>query len=367
MAIVAIDGRKYFDYGIGTYVQQLVGALSELQTAHQFILFVNPGENTRINLPDGWTKEDAPYGKYSFGEVLLFGLKSKRVGVDVFHEPHYTLPIGLGKRSLTTIHDVTHLRFPEFFSLPKRTYSFLMIQHALRDSQFVSTGSEFTKLDILKTFRVEEDKIKVIPLGVGRQFKPARNEPSLDEFRERFGLHRRFILYVGNILPHKGIQVLLRSFRDIECGEDIDLVLVGGSIKSSESLQREATELGIQKSIKELGKLADSDLVMAYNGAEMLVMPSLYEGFGLPALEAMACGTPVIVSRAGSLPEVAGEAALLFRTGDSGALTDAIRTLLREPATRASMVQKGLQHVKKFTWEKAAGETLALYDRIAGN
>lgn len=365
MAAIAIDGRKYFDYGIGTYVQQLIKSLSALQTKHQFVLFVHPEEKNRILLPNSWRTADADYGKYSLGEFFFFGFESNRKGVDVFHAPHYTLPIGLHGRSIVTVHDIIHLRFPDYYGLPQRMYSYAMIWHALKHSRFVSTDSEFTKRDILKTFRIPEDKIRVIPLGVGEQYRPVKGKKFFRDFRERLGIPMPYVLYVGNIMPHKGIPVLLEAFKQIVSPADLDLVIVGGSLLQDPALRQRAADLEILSRVRNLGRLSDDDLVLAYNAAEVLVMPSAYEGFGLPALEAMACNTPVIVSDAASLPEIVGSAAMIFKAGDSTELAEALRTVLKEPSVRRDLSQKGRNHARTYTWARTARETLALYDQIA--
>ncbi len=367
MAIVAIDGRKYFDYGIGTYIQQLVKGLSKIHSDHKYLLFVNTQDSRKITLPKGWQKEEVPYRKYSAGEVVLLGLYAKKMGVQVFHAPHYTLPFGLKHRSLVTIHDIIHLRFPEYFGLAKRAYAHAMIFHALNSSKLVAADSEYTKLDILKTFRVSENKIKVICLGVGDQYKRIRERRTIEEYKRKFALQRPHILFVGNLMPHKGLSLLLRAIRELVSSIDVDLAIVGGSLRSDETLLRQATEFGILDRIKDVGRISNEDLVTAYNAAEVLVMPSFYEGFGLPALEAMACGTPVVVSNAASLPEVAGDAAMIFKSGDAKELVDSLMSVLKEAGTRRKMIREGMKHVRKFTWGKAARETLALYDQIAGD
>ena len=364
MAVIAIDGRKYFDFGIGTYIQQLVKTLSGLRSAHRFILYSSPSDVSSITLPRRWEIAEANYSKYSISEIGSFGLRIRRDKVDVFHEPHYTLPIGVKNISVVTIHDIIHLRFPGSFGRLQRSYSREMVRHSLRSSRFVITDSEFTKIDILSTFRVAEDKINVIHLGVGEQFKKLKPGRTITEFRQRFGLKRPFVLYVGNVKKHKGIDTLLEALKRIPAKRDLELVLVGGSISQDPVLQSMAMALGIGDRIRELGRLNDNDLVTAYNAAEVLVMPSRYEGFGLPALEAMACGTPVLVSDAASLPEVVGDAALIFGVGHSAECADGLLRVLNESSLRRTLIRKGAERAKKFPWSQTAARTLELYEKI---
>jgi glycosyltransferase involved in cell wall biosynthesis len=364
MAVIALDGRKYFDFGIGTYIQQLVRSLSLLNTSHNFVLYASPADRTSIVPPSGWTVAEAAYSKYSFSEIAAFGFKARRDHIEVFHEPHYTLPVGLKNISVATIHDIIHLRFPELFSPLQRAYSRAMIWHALKNSRTVIVDSEFTKRDILSTFQTNPDKIKVIPLGVGEQFRQVKNNGKVADFRRKFGLERQYVLYVGNVKPHKGMGTLLEAFHRIHRSNDLDLVLVGGMIHDDVQLPRMVQEFGMTGRIKELGRLSDDDLVMVYNGAEALVMPSRYEGFGLPALEAMACGVPVLVSNAASLPEVAGDAALVFEVGNSKELAEGLARLLKEPSLRRNMIQKGKARAKQFTWKETATRTMDVYEQI---
>jgi len=365
MALIAIDARKYFDFGIGTYVQQLVKSLAALDDRNEYLLYVDSQDANNVALPSGWNMETVDYRKYSVGEIVQFGNKVRRRGVQVFHEPHYTLPAGLKRLALVTIHDIIHLRFPQYFNVAQRAYSYSMIWHALRSSQSVTTDSEFTKQDILQTFRIPENKVNVIPLGVGDQFRELDDGVQLDDFRSKHRIERPYILYVGNVKPHKGIAILLEAFKSIRGTMDVDLVLVGGSMQQDGSLLTRAREYGILGHIHSLGRVPDDELLLAYNAAEVLVMPSYYEGFGLPALEAMACGTPVIVTNAASLPEVVGNAALIVTAGNPSELAAAMQAVLMESTTRHDLIRKGKDHVRSYTWARTARETLVLYNTIA--
>jgi len=364
MALIAIDGRKYLDFGIGTYIQELAKALSSLHPPHEFILYAMPSDVNTISLPDGWRLIVADYPKYSLSEIAFFGFRAKRKGVAVFHEPHYTLPLGVSDISVVTIHDIIHLRFPGIFSRAQRVYARSMIWHSLKHSRIVSVDSQFTKKDILRTFPINPDKISVVHLGVGDQFQPMRDSGTVQDFKLRFGVVRPFILYVGNVKPHKGLDVLLNAFARIRKSVDLDLVTIGGTVEDSEPLKTLSRELNIRGYLKELGRVKGKDLVAAYNAAEVLVMPSRYEGFGLPALEAMACGTPAVVTNAGSLPEVMGDAALVVDVGNERELADRILLLLRDSSLRREQIEKGRKRCKEFTWAKTAAQTLRMYEQV---
>ena len=364
MALVALDVRKYNDYGIGTYLRNLVEQLAALNSAHKFLLFAAPDDEKSESFPDAWEISPVHYGKYSLSEVLFFAGKARAKGVSVFHSPHYTLPFGLKGRGVVTIHDLIHLRFPQHFSLLQRAYSYGMIWHAIHDSRFIITDSEFTKLDILRSFRVREEKIIPIPLGVSEQFHQKADPSMVEDFKLKFDLKYPYILFVGNTKPHKGLDVLLRAFKDVlTLFPEVDLVFIGGSPDSDKSLQMLMNNPVLSKKVKSLGRISNDELILAYQGAEMFVLPSLYEGFGLPALEAMACGIPVIVSDAGSLPEVVGDAAIICKSGNYGMFAEAIMNLLRNSILKNEMIEKGKAHSAGFPWRATAQKTLEVYEK----
>ncbi len=367
MSRIAIDARKYYDFGIGTYIRHLVEELPLIQSGHEFLLFVSPEDEEKLSIPDGWTTSVVRYGKYSVSEIFLFGRRAAVNDVSVFHAPHYTLPFGLKERAVVTIHDLIHLRFPELFSSFQRAYSYGMILHAVRDAQYIITDSEFTKHDILRSFRVREEKIVPIHLGVSERFRQKHTSSEAEDFRSRFQLERPYVLFVGNTKPHKGLEVLLDAFKKaLRIFPDIDLVIVGGTLNHEgvDWLNTGVSE--ISGRIKTLGRLADDDVMLAYNAAEMLVLPSLYEGFGLPALEAMACGIPVVISKAASLPEVVGNAAMICESGNVDEFADAIVCLLREPDLRKNMIEKGRERSRLFSWRTTAQKTMEIYEKVMG-
>jgi len=364
MASIAIDGRKYFDFGIGTTIQQLIRSLSDLKSHHRFIVYTDVADHSNIVLPFGWENRPISYKKYSVGEIVKFGRQIRKERVDLFHEPHYTLPIGLRDCSVVTINDMIHVRFPEFFSVAQRGYAYAMIRHAVAHSRIVIAISEFTKNDILRSFKVKEEKIRAIPLGVGTEFRPGRENALLDQFRQKFHLQNEYILYVGNTKPHKGIGTLLEAYKGIRSSNELDLVFVGGSVMQDPILSQQIDQLGGAAGIRDLGRISSDDLISAYNGARCLVMPSLYEGFGLPVLEAMACGTPVVSSDAGSLPEVVGNGGLMFKAGKSHELMGVLQDLLRDPRLKNELIQKGLERAQRYTWRNTAQRTLDVYEEI---
>jgi glycosyltransferase involved in cell wall biosynthesis len=365
MATIAIDARKYFDYGIGSYIQNLVSALSQMNTAHGFMMFASTDDMTKIYAPEGWKVNETTYGKYSVREITHLGRTARSMHVDLFHEPHYTLPSGLRRKSVVTIHDLIHLKMPQFFSLPQRTYARTMLRHAVRDAGAVIAVSQRTKDDIVDAFNVSPESISVVHHGIRSTFRRISDKSQIARFRSSRGLERPYVLFVGNIKPHKNVPRLLRAFSVVRGRyKDLELVFAGGSCLGDKALMEQAKQLGIASAIRDLLFIADDDLVCAYNAAEVVVLPSLYEGFGFPALEAMACGTPAIVSNAGSLAEVVGNAALVVDPLSSDSIAEAIQILLSDSVKKADLIAKGNAHVKKFTWKSTGEQTLKIYETV---
>ena len=365
MAHIAIDARKYFDFGIGTYVQNLSNALSRLNSLHRYSLLISEDDFSRVNCPVHWTKQAVNYRKYSLGELFLFGYQIRRFGIDLLHAPHYTLPLGLVGKSVVTVHDLIHLKFPQYFNALQKAYARTVFWHVARSAGAIITGSEHTKRDVVETLKVNERKVYSIYHGVQPGFQKIQDPGRIHLFRERFGLRNPYVLYVGNIKPHKNIPTLLKAFAQIAASyKDLDLVFAGELLSKNAYLTKLVQTLGIGRRIRDLGQLPTEELIRCYSEAEVLVLPSLYEGFGFTAVEAMACETPVVAANAASLPEVVGDAGVIFETLDPKSLEDALRTVLSEPQTRRRLVEEGKRNIRRFSWDQAAQETLRVYETV---
>lgn len=365
MKILGLDGRKYFDFGIGTYVQQIVKQASTLRPDFNGILYTSPEDAGHISVGEPWTKAVVPFGKYSVSELTRYRSRVRRDRIALFHSPHYTLPFGLHRRSVVTVHDIMHLRFPQYFAPHQRAYAYLMIRHAVMHAGAVATDSNFTRSEILSLFPHAESRIHVIHLGVGEEFTRVRDRELLNGFRKRYDLREPFVLFVGNDKPHKGLNVLVRAVHALVNGHsDVQVAVVGGEPGPEASINRYIAETGISSKVRFLGRIPSTDLVLAYNAAAVCACPSEYEGFGLPALEAMACGTPVVVSNAKALAEVAGDAAVSFPCRNERALRDALAKVLTDEGLRNELVRKGMERAKQFSWTETARKTFALYETL---
>lgn len=245
MAMIGIDARKYFDYGIGTYLQNLLGEFSRNGGGHSFTLFVSPEEESAVRKRGSWEIIPAPWKKYSAGELLFLGKMADRARAAVLHVPHYTLPFGFPRATVVTIHDLIHLRFPRGFSLAQRAYALLVMGHAVRSADAVITVSEYTRSDILSQFSLSSEKVHVIPLAAHEGFGrvPANR---VEDFRSQYGLRNPFILYAGGLGYHKDIPTLVGSFDLLAARiKECDLVLAGapaeraqGAVSGSRFVQR---------------------------------------------------------------------------------------------------------------------------------
>jgi glycosyltransferase involved in cell wall biosynthesis len=239
---------------------------------------------------------------------------------------------------------------------------------AARRSDCILTVSEASKHDILHYFNVAAEKIVVVSNAIDERFSLSPDEEDIARVRERYQLDQRFVLYVGNIKPHKNLVRLIQAFDVLRRGEleDLKLLIIGDEISKHPALRRAVHEHKLHQHVRFLGYLPDDTLAILYRLAAVFVFPSLGEGFGLPPLEAMASGTPVVTSNVSSLPEVAGDAAIFVDPYDVSSIVDGMRRVLTEPALAESLRRKGLRRAREFSWERSVRRTLDVYRAVAG-
>ena len=327
--------------GIGRYTRQLVDSLRGLGTEHKIVL------TSKVDLVKNPNVVHYP-------------------NFDLFKKSLPFFP--LAPVEIITIHDLTPLRMKDFFRPGIRSGFALWIQSILvKRMKAVITDSEHSKKDIIEFLSIQPEKINVIPLGVDKEFKPVTAN-KIKSIKNKYFLPERYLLYVGDVNPNKNLPVLLRVVAKLK----INLVIVSRAFEKELlpeiiNLRKMISDLGINNLVKILSSVQMDpvdDLAAIYSGASVYVQPSLYEGFGLPVLEAMACGVPVVSSNASSLPEVTGDAALLVKPTETG-LTEGIENMLSNRAIRTKLIQKGLLRAKKFNWEKTASLTLKVYEKVA--
>jgi glycosyltransferase involved in cell wall biosynthesis len=365
---IAIDARKLRDYGIGTYVRNLLRYLARLDHATEYVVLCREadchvvqelGANFRAVV------ESSP--GYSIREQLRVPLDLRRERVDLFHAPHYVLPPLTPCKSVVTIHDCIHLRFPQYMRRLGYAYARGSLWMATHQANRIMTVSEASKRDILDYFHVPPSKIDVIYNGIDERFSTPPPDEDVARVRERYQLDDPFILYAGNIKPHKNIERTIEAFHLLRRGGEFDqvkLVIIGDEIAKYAALRHAVHRHKLHKYVRFFGFVPDRTLAILYRLSAVFVFPSLYEGFGLPPLEAMASGTPVITSNVSSLPEVVGDAALLVDPLQPEAIADAMRRVLTDATLRGTLSARGLERARHFSWERSIARVREIYGEV---
>ncbi len=362
---LGLDARKYFDFGIGTYLQNILREFPSVDPDLGGVLYVSPTEQRLIDAGQGWQLVSVPFKKYSLSELTRFSSRAGRDHVDLFHEPHYTLPYFMNIPAVVTVHDLIHIRLPHLFTAVQVLYAKTVMRHAVKSARAIITLTEFDKQELSELYPRFRDKIFVIPLAAGGHFKPITDFPRVQSFRVKFGIDRNFLLYAGSLKPHKNIPILLEAFANSIARGSIDLVFAGENLSGNEVLSRRVDHLRIANSIHDVGRISATDLATAFACAEGVILPSEYEGFGLPLVEAMQSGTPAIISDAPALMEVAGGAALVVERQNVEQLSGAIDRLCADQGLRDQLRTMGLRRANQFSWRKTAEQTIALYRSLA--
>jgi len=367
---IAIDARKIRDYGIGTYVRNLLRQLARQDERNEYVVLCNEHDCETVEALGPRFRaviEDAR--SYSIREQFAVPMDLRREAIELFHAPHYVLPPLTPCRSVVTIHDCIHLRFPQY--LPSRlgyAYARGQMWTATHQAARVMTVSEASKRDILRYFRVPESRIDVIYNAIDDRFWQEPDTEAIALVRERYQLTGPFVLYAGNIKPHKNLERLIESFHLLRQHspelKDVLLLIIGDEISKYATLRRAVHRHKLHKHVRFFGFVADQTLAALYRLAGVFVFPSLYEGFGLPPLEAMASGTPVITSNVSSLPEVVGDAALMIDPYEPEAIADAMRRVLTDASLRADLRRRGLARAREFSWERSIRRVREIYDEV---
>jgi glycosyltransferase involved in cell wall biosynthesis len=366
---IAIDARKLGDYGIGTYVRNLLKQLSHQDQATEYVVFCRTSDLPAVEeLGPNFRAVVEGSPAYSIREQLRVPLNVRRERAVLFHAPHYVLPPLTPCRTVVTIHDCIHLRFPQY--LPSRlgyAYARAALWTAAHRAARVITVSEASKRDILRYFRIPESRIDVIHNAIDDRFWEAPGPENMERVRQRYQLNAPFVLYAGNIKPHKNLERLIEAFhllRQDPALRDVQLLIIGDEVSKYATLRRAVHRHKLHKHVRFFGFVSHETLAALYRLADVFVFPSLYEGFGLPPLEAMASGTPVITSNVSSLPEIVGDAALLIDPREPQAISDAIRRVLNDAELRASLRTRGLARAREFSWERSIRRVRQIYGEV---
>ncbi len=316
-----------------------------------------------VNLPD-WARR--PVGRIVCEQAYLPLLcRSRRA--QLLHAPAYAMPLACPVPAVVTIHDLSFLRLPATFGRFQATYLRLATAHAVHHAAALIAVSEFTRRELMDLLGASAERIYVVPNGVDDAFRPA--PPSaVAAFRTRQGLPERFILAVGTLQPRKNLVTVIEAYGRLRAmmADPPALVIAGAPGWGRDEVAQRTRELGLETLVRRLGHCGDHELALLYSGAAVVTVPSLYEGFGLPVVEAMACGTPVIIAATSSLPEVAGDAALRVPATDIDRWAGALQAVLEEPHLSSQLSAAGLDRARDFSWSRAASQTLSVYRQVMG-
>lgn len=357
--------------GIGRYTRELVQALAANPAEFAYHLFVaDAGKVARPALPGpnfSWQPSrltERWLARLWFRLRLPLWIESWTGPLDLFHAPDFFLPpVRPGTPTLLTVHDLSFVREPETVMPGMTRHLNQWVPRSARRADHVIAVSEATRRDLIELYQIPADKITVLYHGISTHFKPVEQADRLAAVRQKYGLGERpFILSVGTIQPRKNYRRLIQAFAHLD--ESMALVIVGSKGWHYEDVFEEVARQGLTERVHFPGFVDDADLPALYSAASLFVYPSLYEGFGLPALEAMACGTPVVASHQSALPEVVGEAGLLVNPRDVDALAAAMSQLLADTELRQKFAHAGQIRAASFTWPDMAAKLLALYRQL---
>ncbi|OGC59226.1 hypothetical protein A3A70_00860 [candidate division WWE3 bacterium RIFCSPLOWO2_01_FULL_42_11] len=354
--------------GVENYSFNLINALIKLNNDHRLIIFkgtenarsLRKSDHTRfvkIPLPRLWSQ-------------IGLALATYPIKLDVLFIPVHTIPIFKrpGLPTVVSVHDLYSLRHPEDYPYLKGFYLNWFSKNNIKRASRIIAVSEFTKKEILQLFKVPDSKISVIPEAHDPTIYKVRPQNEISLHLEKYDLKKPFVLFLGTLNKRKNVSRLIEAFAQLEKSVfDYDLVIVGKDSTDSENIKALVEKLGVTESVKFLGFIPDLDVSALMNACDVVAYTSLYEGFGQVILEAMACGAPVITSNTTSMPEVAGDCALLICPTDTKDLKEKLEKVLGSPELRTSMSKKGLEHLKRFSWEISARKTLDLLEETYEN
>ncbi len=353
--------------GIHQYIAQILRHLPDTENGFAYVLFSR--QIAEFEQLRGFTAVSSRLPTENklmriLWEQFVWPWLEMKQNLDLSHSMAFVSPLLSRKRSVVTVYDLSFLHFPDRFPRLQRLYLSKMTRRACQKAQRVLTISESSRQDVHRFFDIPLTQIDVVLPGVDACYHPLPTG-EVAKFKAKKGIGR-FILHVGTLQPRKNIPTLLEAFAQLNI-PDLQLVLVGGKGWLYDDIFAQVQALGIAAKVIFTGYVPDIELPLWYNAADLFVFPSVYEGFGMPVVEAMACGTPVVASRSSSIPEAVGDAGLLFDPHSVSELVVCMQTVLRNPAQQATMKEKGVCHARNFSWQRAATETAVSYQRAMAN
>ena len=370
---VAIDGRTIQDHfpGIGRYVYNLAGALPAGADDLEIVLLYDPTHpSSRFDLHalDHVQLAPVPMSPFSWRSQFAIPRLLREWQIDLYHSTYYIMPYVVGCPTVVTLYDTIPFIYPGYLPSGRARWFFQTATRlAARRVDRVLTISQAAAGDLARFLSLDDAGITVTPLAADERFQPIEDDAAVEHWKREAGLPPRYVLYLGINKPHKNLARLVRAWRRVreawneDWGERPALVLAGREDPRYPEAREAVRDAGLEEDVHFAGEIADADLPRLYAGATLFVFPSLYEGFGLPVLEAMACGTPVACANRSSLPEIVGEAAATFDPEDEGDMAATILALLRDPNRLEDGRRAGLARAGEFSWERTARLTVEAY------
>ena len=353
---IAIDTQTILGQptGFGYYVKNLVESLQKIDSKNKYLLFATD------QAKDLYTMERFLWDQFKFP------FKSSRAKADILHQPCFSVPIFYRGKKVVTVHDIIPVLFPENLPLVSRLFYSKWMTFTYKYTDMIITDSQCTKNDLVKHLKINPEKIRVIYLAVSESFKPERSLDKLQKTKTKYKTGEKYFIHVGTLEPRKNLLFLVRAYAQaVKRGLKENLIIVGKKGWYYDDLFSLVKDLKLEKRVIFTGYADDQDIPALYSGATALTFPSVYEGFGFPPLEAMACGTPVITSNTSSLPEVVGEAGILLPPKDEKKWAENMLKLAGNRALSGKLREAGLKQAKNFSWVATAEQTIEVYEKMA--
>jgi len=372
---IAIDGRWITTDtgGIRQYTLNLVKHLALIDSENEYFLLFDHGRSKKQMERNTVERSNfyylhVPYGPFSLRSQLVLPRILKKKKIDVFHSPDFFIPLSTNNcKAIVCFHDLIPYFYPDLCrrSIKSKLHPIYkqIIQVNAKKATRIITVSRHSEKDIIRAFPSEMDKVELIYNGIGDEFKINDDSEAIERIKRKYGIHKMSILYAGRQDPSKNLVGLVKTFAKLRKKMVCCLVIAGRRDKRYPEPYNLVKKLHLEEDVIFTGYLESEDLTLLYNACDLFVFPSLYEGFGLPPLESMACGTPVVCSNASSLPEVVGDAAVLINPKDIAGMAEAMHRVLSDQRLREELVSKGLKRVKLFSWKRTAQKTLEIYKK----
>jgi glycosyltransferase involved in cell wall biosynthesis len=370
---IAIDIRKINEFGVGTYIWNLVRNLAAIDLRNEYLLIGSHRNFHELGpLPSNFKQLYQPEEETLWMHHISVPFALRRQNVDILHVPHHEAPLFSPSRLVVTIHDCVHLLFPQEDSSKFRNYrSYLQTKRVVESARHILTVSKSTKEDLINIFRLPDSKISVVHNALDERFAFDHSPAERKQVLERYQLKDPFVLYAGKIRPHKNLHRLIEAFAvlkselmDNEKYKNLKLIIIGDELSKHQYLRLTVIRSGAQQDVRFFGFVPYPILRVFYESATLFAFPSLYEGFGLPPLEAMANRTPVIASNTSSLPEVLDDAAVLVNPENVFDIARGMKHILLDETLREKLVQRGIDQVARFSWRQAAVKVVETYEYV---